>query len=56
MYPHIMHLIAAQKVQDDIRAATQAREAKTATDRKDEVTPRGRRFVRRPRPSTIPGQ
>src|SRR6185295_6463027 len=53
MDPRISQLIAAQRLQADIDAATAAREAKAQTrTRRQQPRPAGRRFVRRI--STLP--
>jgi hypothetical protein len=47
MDPRIAQLIAAGRLQDDINAATAAREAKAQTrTRRQQPRPSGRRFVR----------
>jgi hypothetical protein len=57
MDPRITQLIIAQRLQEDIQAAERGRLAAAAKRRpKTEPTARPRRFVRRPRTSTLPGR
>ena len=54
MDSRISQLIAAQRLQEDIQAAERSRLAAAVKHPKPESTARPRRFVRRPRTTTIP--